>query len=185
MQSWELVVQEFVGGLTGALVNGLNQAIPALTENYSANAKIAHGIQLFEGAMGNVSEQGLKSRCLKSPGIPEKGKLDHSSSPTVTTVPAAVPDSYPEHTRGPAFAQVPVVVRHLQPLSAILRGGPDKTVYWNHASQKNSSDVTGVAVILSNLKDDVIEVKGDTSPALALKGIVTAATAASIQWFSA
>ncbi|KAI1813256.1 hypothetical protein GGS20DRAFT_554154 [Poronia punctata] len=140
---WDLVAMQAVSDLTTTLTNAINQAVPALIENYSATERLKAGVDIFEGNDGNAKG-----------GSAGDGTGEYPNVPPATQAPSPVPSAVPRYSRDPAYGIAGIVSHYVGILQAFVTGAPDKGVEWDVLrSTDPEKQKTGLGVVAALLED--------------------------------
>ncbi|CZT44825.1 uncharacterized protein RSE6_05064 [Rhynchosporium secalis] len=120
---WDLMGQQIVGDLAGALTTALNAAIPALLDNLNPMAKIKSGAGIV-GSFVHPSK--------------ETGTPTANGNGTSPTAPVTQPQTLIPQATDPAYSHVIKINTFLSTMHVILNG-KDGNINWDMAAQGNES----------------------------------------------
>ncbi|KAI5839417.1 hypothetical protein DFP73DRAFT_501746 [Morchella snyderi] len=114
---WDLIGQQFVGGLCDTINGAFNTFIPAIANNINPVAKAKAGFDMFKNILH-----------------PGKGGSGTSTAATGTAAPE--PQVQPPDYSDPAYTIVTMVKDPVSTLLAILNEGPDNGIDWESVKQR-------------------------------------------------
>ncbi|KAK0660478.1 hypothetical protein QBC41DRAFT_383707 [Cercophora samala] len=142
---WDLLGQQIVGDLAGALTTTLNAAIPALVDNLNPMSQAKAGASLV-GSFLNAGKTGVQSEANGS------HTFVSAPAPAASGLP---PSPMPPQATDPAYAEVQKVTGYLAALQTIVTGTKsDGNIDWEMARGAGSSDAkSSVKFLLTMLQD--------------------------------
>ncbi|KAB5549660.1 hypothetical protein GE09DRAFT_1060097 [Coniochaeta sp. 2T2.1] len=142
---WDLVAQQFVSDLSQTFTSAINQAVPALIENYGTMAKVKEAVDIFKGDQGGAKGGSLGDK-------PEP--VDHSGVQPATQAPDPVPSAVPPYPNDPAYGVIGLIRANLTTVQSFITGGADHGVDWDTLMSKDSGKAnTGLGVMAALLDD--------------------------------
>ncbi|KAK8066098.1 hypothetical protein PG997_012845 [Apiospora hydei] len=161
---WDLVAQEVVSNLASTATNALNQAIPALIDNYTLTGKmkdINSGMNIFKEGMG---------------GIKGMASADHSDAKAATTAPLPTAPVLPDYYQDPAYTVIKTSAGWVDMLNGLLtsdKGG----VNWELAGSTSATDKNSgpgfIKLMMEHDLETLNKKPATTPPSKDLKTILT------------
>ncbi|TVY67615.1 hypothetical protein Focb16_v002486 [Fusarium oxysporum f. sp. cubense] len=144
---WDIMGQQIVGDLAGAVTGALNAAIPALLNNLNPMAKLSAGANLVGGFLHPDKKDDTDNN-------------NNNSAGGGAAVSAAQPPSpVPKKATDPGYAEIQKISAFLSTLQVIVAGQKDGDINWEMAKSGDSSKggaksaIKFVVTMLSDAKD--------------------------------
>ncbi|KAI1869369.1 hypothetical protein JX265_006459 [Neoarthrinium moseri] len=143
---WDLLGQQIVGDLPGAVTTALNAAIPALLDNLNPMAKLKTGASIVGGFVNPP----------KGSNASAEGSFGTSNGASNTSQSATPPRPVPRQVTDPAFPEIQKISAYLSSLQVIVNGKQDGDIDWEMArtgSAGKSGPKSAIKFILTMLGD--------------------------------
>ncbi|KAL5589346.1 hypothetical protein FOVSG1_011213 [Fusarium oxysporum f. sp. vasinfectum] len=122
---WDIMGQQIVGDLAGAVTGALNAAIPALLNNLNPMAKISAGAGLVGGFL--------------HPDKKDDNNNNNSASGGAAVSSNQTPSPAPKKATDPGYAEIQKISAFLSTLQVIVAGQKDGDINWEMAKSGDSS----------------------------------------------
>ncbi|KAI1855398.1 hypothetical protein JX266_000263 [Neoarthrinium moseri] len=143
---WDLLGQQIVGDLAGAVTTALNAALPALLDNLNPMAKLKTGASIVGGFVNPP----------KGSNASAEGSFGTSNGASNTSQSATPPRPVPRQVTDPAFPEIQKISAYLSSLQVIVNGKQDGDIDWEMArtgSAGKSGPKSAIKFILTMLGD--------------------------------
>ncbi|KAF2155994.1 hypothetical protein K461DRAFT_318634 [Myriangium duriaei CBS 260.36] len=139
---WDLIAQELVGNLSECLTTAINQAVPALIENFSMTTRFTKPMQIFTSDHGGI--QG---------GFTNNRPVDPSYIPPATYAPNPCPNALPKYANDPAYSAVAPAMTYTNAALSLVTGGANGGPDWDELQKVNNTNNTNnIAFIAAMLE---------------------------------